>query len=126
MIDPTDDRALYKQVADVLRARIRDGAYAPGELLPSESQLMQEFGLARNAIRAALALLRAEGVIETVRGVGSFVREPTERRIVRLHPGDEVVFERGPEARMVARITRASGEVEEFDAETVVIRAGRR
>lgn len=70
------DRA--RQVADVLRGQVLAGAFTPGRLpppgrLPAESCLAQEFGVSRNAVRDALDLLRAEGLVERVPGVGTVV-----------------------------------------------------
>lgn len=62
----------YQQLAAILRAQI-----ASGELvgrLPSEKTLMQEYGLAMGTVRKALAVLRDEGLIQTSRGWGSYVR----------------------------------------------------
>lgn len=64
------DRA--RQVADVLRAQVGQGGYVDG-VLPPEAVLAEEFGVSRNAVRDALDLLRAEGLIERVPGVGTTV-----------------------------------------------------
>lgn len=64
-------------VRDVLRTQILDGAFggiaAPRPLLPPENELAAEWGVSRNAIREALDLLRAEGLITRVQGAGTFV-----------------------------------------------------
>jgi GntR family transcriptional regulator len=62
------DRA--RQVADVLRHQLLGGAFGAGPL-PGEEALGQEFGASRNTVREALALLRAEGLVERVPGVGT-------------------------------------------------------
>src|ERR1700733_13386534 len=67
------DRA--RQVADVLRRQVLNGTYTGGTL-PAESSLAEDFGVSRNAIRAALDLLRSEGLVERVPGVGTVVAEP--------------------------------------------------
>jgi GntR family transcriptional regulator len=73
-IDRTSDRPLYKQLADVLRSAITSGELAESTLLPSETELMQQYGVSRNSARNAVALLRVEGMIVTEHGRGSFVR----------------------------------------------------
>ena len=70
VIDPTGDRAVYKQIADRLRAAITNGVLGPGEQLPSEHELVAEYGVARGAARQAIMLLRNEGLIEAVHGLG--------------------------------------------------------
>jgi GntR family transcriptional regulator len=64
-------------VRDVLRGQILEGAFgglaAARPPLPSESELAAQLGVSRNAIREALKLLRAEGLITRVQGSGTFV-----------------------------------------------------
>jgi GntR family transcriptional regulator len=59
-----------RRVRDLLRSDLTRGAYA-GRRLPTEEQLMDEFGVARAAVREALSLLRAEGMIDRVQGIGT-------------------------------------------------------
>jgi GntR family transcriptional regulator len=64
-------------VRDVLRSQIMEGAFgglaAASPALPPESTLAVELGVSRNAIREALDLLRAEGLVTRVQGAGTFV-----------------------------------------------------
>ncbi|MDT0317922.1 GntR family transcriptional regulator [Streptomyces millisiae] len=69
----------YAQIANVLRERIETGALPSGELLPSEVRLSDEFRVARNTLRRALALLEAEGLIESLPGRGRVVRADQKR-----------------------------------------------
>ena len=62
------DRA--RQIADVLRRQVASGAFGDG-LLPGEADLAREFGASRNAVRDALAILGAEGVVSRVQGTGT-------------------------------------------------------
>lgn len=64
------DRA--RQVADLLRRRVLAGSL-PGGLLPDESALGLEYDVSRNTVRIALGLLREEGLVERVPGVGTVV-----------------------------------------------------
>jgi DNA-binding GntR family transcriptional regulator len=64
---------VYAQIADALRTRIESGDLAPGVLLPSEAALCEEFTVARNTARRALAALEREGLIETLPGKGRAV-----------------------------------------------------
>ena len=61
-VDPASDRAVYRQIADHLRAAIVRGRLREGEQLPSESQLMEHYGVARMTIRNALRVLQDEGL----------------------------------------------------------------
>lgn len=64
------DRAI--QVADVLRRQVLHGSVADGPL-PSETRLAEDFGVSRNTVRESLDLLRREGLVERVPGVGTRV-----------------------------------------------------
>jgi DNA-binding FadR family transcriptional regulator len=55
-------------VADTLRRRIITGDYAPDELLPSETALMQNFNVARTTVRDAMRILESEGLLVVRRG----------------------------------------------------------
>src|SRR5262245_45774924 len=59
---------LHQRVTDELRRRIAVGELAAGDPLPSEAQLVAEFGVSRGTVRQALAKLRAEGAIGGGRG----------------------------------------------------------
>ncbi|MGH3748862.1 MAG: GntR family transcriptional regulator, partial [Micromonosporaceae bacterium] len=68
---PHPERPRYRLVADELRRRILAKAIAPSQLLPSETTLMNEFGVARGTVREAIAVLRAEGLVVTEHGRGT-------------------------------------------------------
>jgi DNA-binding GntR family transcriptional regulator len=72
-VDPESATPVYVQVAGILRARIESGKLLPDRPVPSESQLQQEFGVARGTARKAIARLREEGLVVTVKGRGSYV-----------------------------------------------------
>lgn len=85
-VDPSGDRAVYKQIADHLRGHIDRGDLRPGTKLPSESELMHEFTASRATVRRALTLLTHEGRVEATRGVGVFVRTPSAPLRIRHDP----------------------------------------
>jgi GntR family transcriptional regulator len=81
-VDPASDRAVYKQIADHLRAAISRGGLREGEQLPSEAQLMEHYGVARMTIRNALRVLQDEGLVTAEHGRGVYVRaRPPVRRL---------------------------------------------
>lgn len=81
-IDPTSDRPVYRQIAAALREAVERGELGPGERLPSESELMRQFGVAQGTVRNALSLLRGEGLVVAEHGRGVYVRaRPRLRRL---------------------------------------------
>lgn len=66
----------YYRLENHLRDRIKRGGLKPGDAIPAESQLVQQFKVSRTTVRQALGRLVYEGVIERHRGRGSFVAEP--------------------------------------------------
>ncbi|WP_406039031.1 GntR family transcriptional regulator [Micromonospora sp. NBC_00898] len=117
MIDPSADRAVFRQLADLLRDRITSGDLAPGASLPSELRLAQEYGLSRTSVRQAISLLRSEGLVIVQPPRGTFVRsmEPTET--VTLLKGDTA------SARMPTPAERRELDIGEGVPVLVVFRA---
>lgn len=76
-MDRNSEVRLHIQLADTLRERIVSKHYPVGSQLPSEAELGEEFGVGRNVVRAALDVLRAEGLVQTTQGSGSFVADRT-------------------------------------------------
>jgi DNA-binding GntR family transcriptional regulator len=66
----------YRQIAEILRGRIAAGEIPPGRRIPSLVELEQEFEVARDTLRKAVQVLKDEGLVETVPGMGVFVVEP--------------------------------------------------
>ncbi len=71
---------LYYQLENLLREKIISGAFAPGDRLPTESELIQQYKVSRITVRQALAALAEEGLIERRQGKGTFVAERRTRR----------------------------------------------
>jgi GntR family transcriptional regulator len=73
-INPRGAEPPYRQIAAWLRARIEAGEFRPGEdPLPSEKDLIQLFGVARDTARRAVQVLRDEGLVVTVPQRGTYV-----------------------------------------------------
>jgi GntR family transcriptional regulator len=88
MIDPSADRAVFRQLADLLRDQITSGGLAPGESLPSELRLAQEYGISRTTVRQAIGQLRTEGLVTVDRPRGTFVRVPEPTETITLGRGE--------------------------------------
>lgn len=63
------------QVFEILRDRISSGELSPGDKLPSESELAKQFNISRMSVRMALQKLAAIGLVVTVNGGGTYVKQ---------------------------------------------------
>lgn len=65
----------YRQIAAILRTRIETGDIPPGRRIPSMVEMEQEYGVARDTLRKAVQVLKDEGLVATVQGMGVYVVE---------------------------------------------------
>ncbi|MBD3657197.1 GntR family transcriptional regulator [Marinobacter sp.] len=90
---------LYVQIRDRLRREILDGTYQVHERLPSENEMMGEFGVSRITIRQALRDLHNEGLVFSAQGKGTFVSKPKAvQNVQRLEGFGEAMAAQGYEA----------------------------
>jgi GntR family transcriptional regulator len=75
-------KPLYVQVKDSLVRRLIDGAWQPGQLIPSEMELAREIGVSQGTIRKALDAMAADHLLVRRQGRGTYVAEPEESRIL--------------------------------------------
>ena len=78
----------YKQIKDVLTEEIRQGKYKPGAVIPSVNRLSEMFGTSRNTAVKAVSDLVHEGIVYTVQGKGTLVRDLKNPKAV-LHKRKE-------------------------------------
>lgn len=76
MLQHNSSTPLYQQIAEILTLGIRSGKYQPGDKLPSENELCQEYAVSRMTVRLALSQLIQQGLVQSVHGKGTFVKEP--------------------------------------------------
>lgn len=72
-IDPIAPTPPYRQIAEIMKRRIGTGEYQPDTRIPTESEIVGEFEVARSTARRAVAVLREEGLVYTVPNRGSYV-----------------------------------------------------
>ena len=77
MIEPDGPVPPYLQLVEILAERIERGEWQPNRPIPSETQLTQEFGIARGTARRAIAVLRERGLVFTVPQRGTYVAPPS-------------------------------------------------
>jgi len=100
---------LYQRIEQRLRRRLV--AAADGDPFPPETRLAEEFGVARMTVRAALAALERDGLLERVPGRGSFVRHAAATRAVGtlMSFHDQAVASgRAPRSRVLAATVRTA------------------
>ena len=81
-------RGLAHGLVEDLGEKIRSQSLRPGDKLPTESAIMQAYGVSRTVVREALSKLQAGGLVETLHGVGTFVLQPRAGGVFRLDPGE--------------------------------------
>ena len=104
-----DRRPLYARTAELLTARIADGTWMPGALIPAEPEIAQELGVSPGTVRKALDALERRRLIERRQGRGTFVAQPP-RTSGRLTSFTEEIRRRGmlPESQtLLARVEQA-------------------
>ena len=69
----------YRELAEMIRARITDGTYPVGSRMPTEVDLMEETGYSRDTVRAAVKLLKDSGWLTVTHGLGTYVNPPELR-----------------------------------------------
>jgi len=74
VLDPRDATPIYAQLERGLRAAIASGRLKPGDQLPTVRQLAVELQVNANTVARVYSDLERSGVLETRRGVGSFIR----------------------------------------------------
>jgi DNA-binding GntR family transcriptional regulator len=96
-------RPVYRRIADELRARIDSGELPPGAQVPTQQELVEQYGVARMTVRQALKVLENDGLVVSRRPQGLFVRD---RAKMTYRPQAE--FQRAPSDvmdRFMAAIT---------------------
>lgn len=89
---------LYYQLYQILLTQIRDGTLQPEDMLPAESELVDQYDLSRSTVRQALELLVNDGLIYRKRGQGTFVARATfEQNLTRIVSFWEDMKQRGHE-----------------------------
>ena len=103
--------AKHRHVFEVVRDRIQSGDYQPGDRIPSEANLIKEFGVSRPTIARALQELQSRGLVNRRRGAGTYVSraKASSRHFGLLIPGlgATEVFE--PICGEMARLAQKDG-----------------
>lgn len=102
----------YIQLREILRSRIEDGEFMPGLAIPSESELVDTYGLNRLTVRSAISTLVNEGLLKPVQGKGVFViGKKLQHNLEKLSGFRQKMREQGaiPDTRTLFKTRRQAG-----------------
>jgi GntR family transcriptional regulator len=86
----------YQQLYTILRGKIARDEWTPGDLIPTENELIDEYRVSRSTVRQVLDMLVSEGLVYRERGRGSFIAHPTvEQTMSRIVSFTEDMRQRG-------------------------------
>lgn len=113
---------LYQRLKDHILERIGSGEWSAGHRVPSENQLVDEFGMSRMTVNRAIRELASEGYLSRLIGVGTFVREmPRQTSMIEIRNIAEEIEERGRhhscDVISLREVQAQSGLAERFDGE---------
>ncbi|MHB8190976.1 MAG: GntR family transcriptional regulator [Ferrimicrobium sp.] len=104
-------------MAERIKAEIASSGSVAGELLPSEANYVERFGVSRITVRRSLELLRSDGIVESRQGVGWIIMQGSVRQVLgRFATIEDQLLELGIQPRrriLSSRIYTAAGRVEE-------------
>ncbi|MDD7281022.1 MAG: GntR family transcriptional regulator [Erysipelotrichaceae bacterium] len=89
-------RSLAQITADKIKEDINNRKYCPGEKLPNENVLSDQYGISRSTLREAIRILVAEGMLEVQRGNGTFV-------LSQLNQVAETTFSTSPDIKVTLK-----------------------
>ncbi|WP_198164051.1 FadR/GntR family transcriptional regulator [Bradyrhizobium jicamae] len=112
--------SLPEEIVASLTGALHKGELRPGDRLPSETALANEFGVARTVVREAISQLKYDGVVQSRVGVGAFIAQPQERTAFRISPA---CFQKRRELLKLLRLR--NGVVIEVAADAAVARSNR-
>lgn len=76
MFDRLAVNPAYRTVCQVIEAKIMDGQLGPGDALPTETEMAEQFGLTRHTVREGLRILEEGGLVQRKAGRRLFVKRP--------------------------------------------------
>jgi len=82
-LKPVQQKRVYQDIIEQIKASIESGELKPGEKLPSERELANMLSVSRTAIREAISVMASAGVVEIFRGIGVFLKEDENDKLLR-------------------------------------------
>jgi len=101
---PSNNIPQHRKLYEILRKHIIDGVYREGDLLPSENELCQLYGMTRPTVRQSLGTLASDGYIVKRQGKGSIVHHfPRDIGILSVSGTTSAVGNRNLETRIIVK-----------------------
>ncbi|MCL5045604.1 MAG: FadR family transcriptional regulator [Actinobacteria bacterium] len=91
ILQPIQKTRIYEQIVQQIQQMIREANYQPGDRLPSEREMAQAFSVSKSAVREAMSVLAAAGLLEIQPGKGIFLRH--SRPVAYIQPFDMMNLE---------------------------------
>jgi GntR family transcriptional regulator len=104
VLNPKYPVPLYHQLKEIIRGKIESGEWTPGQLIPTENELIRQYKVSRTTVREAVAALVNEGRLEKKQGKGTMVcHDKIEELLGRLTGFTEEMLNKGlaPGARLI-------------------------
>ncbi|WP_409294103.1 GntR family transcriptional regulator [Peribacillus sp. SCS-26] len=100
MLDPKSFVPLYHQLKEIIAENIENYTWKPGDKIPSEHQLVDQYNVSRNTVKKAIDDLVQEGALYRLQGTGTFVNKPKiEHSLSGFYSFSQVLKEKGLEPR---------------------------
>ncbi|MEH7352392.1 GntR family transcriptional regulator [Neobacillus drentensis] len=95
-LQPESVIPLYHQLMERLKDSIEKGNWTPGDKIPSENQLMDQFSVSRNTAKKAIEELVQDGILYRIQGKGTFVAKPKlQQSLMGFYSFSKVLKEKG-------------------------------
>lgn len=99
-------RAPYARIKQHLKDELSRGRWPPGAPMPSDAELVAQFGVSRMTVTRAVNELRSEGLVERVQGVGTFAAQLRVVSTLRIRDLHEEITSRGHRHHLVVHVAR--------------------
>ncbi|KQY95361.1 histidine utilization repressor [Caulobacter sp. Root1455] len=119
-----NETTLHQRIRGEIEDLIRSGAWTPGRKVPSETELMAQFGCSRMTVNKAMSALAEEGLIVRRRRAGSFVARPRVHSTVLDIPDIQAEIVARGETYRFDLLDRRRREAKAGDVEEIALAAG--
>lgn len=114
-LDPTSFVPLYHQLKEIIIENIESNIWNPGDKIPSEHQLCEQYDVSRNTAIKAIENLVQDGILFRVQGTGTFVsKSKIEQSLSRFYSFSQVLKEKGlkpTDIILEVKIEKASAKI---------------